>query len=84
MRQDFDQIAIRLDGDAMLLGQGDDLVGHEAHALAHQPRGRVPFLVVFKGDGFFLRLCLAGGWFLRHTKVKGHRARVGVAGMPVQ
>ena len=51
--------------------RGSVIVGQETQALANQTRGSVLLPIVFEGNGFFLRLCLAGGCFLRHTKGDG-------------
>lgn len=70
-REDFDQVGVWLDGDAMFFGKRDDFVGHCSGAFADQAWGSISFLIVFYRNGFFLRLCLAGRFFLRHTENQG-------------
>lgn len=74
--EDFHQVAVFMDRDIMFFGQGEDLVGHQPLAFTDDGGGRLFFLVVAQGYGFFYWRFVAGIFFFSHY---GGKIRVLVA-----
>lgn len=70
--EDFNQIRIFVDRDAILMSKFDQFFGNQSGSFADNPWGCFFVLIVPERDGFFSGGFVAGVLFLGHYEFCGH------------